>query len=69
MTFMSILSDDTTLYSKYAQPSDLWQQLELACELQSDTLQTGVRSGLLISILGKLSWFRLTGLIAMVLLM
>ena len=30
---------------------------------------TRVRSGLLISILGKLSWFRLTGLITMVLLM
>ena len=30
---------------------------------------TGVRSGLLISMLGKLSWFRLTGLITVVLLM
>ena len=34
-----------------------------------ETLWTGVRSGLLISVLGKLSWFRLTGLITMVLLM
>ena len=34
-----------------------------------ETLWTGVRSGLLISMLGKLSWFRLTGLITMVLLM
>ena len=34
-----------------------------------ETLWTGVRSGLLISTLGKLSWFRLTGLITMVLLM
>ena len=34
-----------------------------------ETRWTGVRSGLLISILGKLSWFRLTGLITMVLLM
>ena len=33
------------------------------------TLWTGVRSGLLISMLGKLNWFRLTGLITMVLLM
>ena len=33
------------------------------------TRWTGVRSGLLISVLGKLSWFRLTGLITMVLLM
>ena len=34
-----------------------------------DTLWTGVRNGLLISILGKLNWFRLTCLITMVLLM
>ena len=34
-----------------------------------DTLWTVVRSGLLISMLGKLSWFRLTGLRTMVLLM
>ena len=33
-----------------------------------ETRWSGVRSGLLISMLGKLSWFRLTGLIAMVLL-
>ena len=33
------------------------------------TLWTGVRSGLLISMLGKLSWFHLTSLITMVLLM
>ena len=39
--------------------------LNLICK----TLWTGVRSGLLISMLGKLSWFRLTGLITMVLLM
>ena len=34
-----------------------------------ETLWTGVRSGLLISMLGKLRWFCLTGLITMVLLM
>ena len=34
-----------------------------------ETWWTGVRSGLIISMLGKLSWFRLTGLITMVLLM
>ena len=34
-----------------------------------ETLLTGVRSGLLISVLGKLSLFHLTGLITMVLLM
>ena len=39
--------------------------LNLICE----TLWTGVRSGLLILMLGKLSWFHLTGLITMVLLM
>ena len=39
--------------------------LNLICK----TLWTGVRSGLLISMLGKLSWFHLTGLITMVLLM
>ena len=34
-----------------------------------ETLSTGVRRGLLISVLGKLSWFSLTDLITMVLLM
>ena len=34
-----------------------------------ETLWTGVRGGLLISMLGKLSWFRLTSLITIVLLM
>ena len=34
-----------------------------------ETLWTGVRSGLLISMLGKLSWFRLTSPITMILLM
>ena len=29
-------ADDTTLYSKCDQASDLWQQLELASELESD---------------------------------
>ena len=29
-------ADDTTLYSKYDQVFDLWQQLELASELESD---------------------------------
>ena len=31
-----IYADDTTLYSKCNQASDLWQQLELASELESD---------------------------------
>ena len=34
-----------------------------------ETLWTGARSGLLISMLGKLNWFRLTSLITLVLLM
>ena len=29
-------ADDTTLYCKCDQASDLWQQLELASELESD---------------------------------
>ena len=33
---MAIYADDTTLYSKCDQASDLWQQLELASELESD---------------------------------
>ena len=31
-----IYADDTTLHSKCDQASDLWQQLELASELESD---------------------------------
>ena len=62
---IAIYADDTTIYFKCDRASGLWQQLELASELE---LWTGVRSGLLISMLGKLTWF-LTGLITMVLLM
>ena len=47
MTFLILLSvillfyaDDTTLYSKSNQASDLWQQLELASELVSDLGET-----------------------------
>ena len=36
----TICADDTTLYSKYNQVTDLWQQLELASELESDLLNT-----------------------------
>ena len=56
-----IYADDTTLYSKCDQGSDQWQQLELASELE-----TGAGNGLLISVLGKLNWFRLTSLITLV---
>ena len=46
MTFLMMLpvillsTDDTTLYSKCDQASDLWQQLELASELKSDLRNT-----------------------------
>ena len=33
-------ADDTTLYSKWDQASDVWQQLELASELESDLRDT-----------------------------
>ena len=33
---IAISADDTTLYSKRDQASDLWQQLELDSELESD---------------------------------
>ena len=36
MMLSVIYADDTTLYSKCNQASDLWQQLELASELESD---------------------------------
>ena len=38
---IAIYADDTTLYSKCDQASDLWQQLELASELESDLRDTG----------------------------
>ena len=37
---ITIHVDDTTLYSKCDQASDLWQQLELAFELESDLQDT-----------------------------
>ena len=37
---IAIYADDTTLYSKCNQASDLWQQLELAFELESDLRDT-----------------------------
>ena len=37
-----IYADDTTLYSKCDQASDMWQQLELASELESDLRDTGL---------------------------
>ena len=37
---IAIYAHDTTLYSKFDQASDLWQQLELASELESDQRYT-----------------------------
>ena len=37
---IAIYADDTTLYSKCDQASDLWQQLELVSELESDLQDT-----------------------------
>ena len=37
---IAIYADDTTLYSKCDRASDLWQQLELAFELESDLRDT-----------------------------
>ena len=37
---IAIYTDDTTLYSKYDQTFDLWQQLELGSELESDIPDT-----------------------------
>ena len=37
---IAIHADNTTLYSKCDQASDLWQQLELASELESDLRET-----------------------------
>ena len=37
---IAIYADDTTLYSNCDQASDLWQQLQLASELESDLRDT-----------------------------
>ena len=37
---IAIYADDTTLYSKCDRASDLWQQLELASEVESDLRDT-----------------------------
>ena len=68
---IAIYADYTTLYSKCDEASDCGNNLNwlLNLNLSYETLLTEVGSGLLISMLGKLSWFRLTGLVTMVLLM
>ena len=37
---IAIYADDTTIYSKFDEASDLWEQLELASELESDLRDT-----------------------------
>ena len=37
---IAIYADDTTLYSKCNETSDLWQQLKLAFEFESDLRDT-----------------------------
>ena len=37
---IAIYADDTTIYSKFDRVSDLWQQIELASELESDLRDT-----------------------------
>ena len=37
---IAVYADDTTLYSKCDQASDLWQQVKLASELESDLRNT-----------------------------
>ena len=67
---IAIYADDSTLYSKCDQASHLWQQLELASELESDlrdTVDRG-RKWLVDFSAGKNS-FSLTSLITLVLLM
>ena len=39
---IAICADDATLYSNCDLASDLWQQLELASELESDLRDTGL---------------------------
>ena len=66
---IAIYADDTTLYSKCDWASDLWQQLELAFELESDLSETEAGSGLLISMLENFNWFRMIDLITLVMVL
>ena len=65
---ITIYVDDTTLYSKCDKASYLWQQLELASELESD-LQDTVGWDRKWLVLEKLNLFHLAGLTTLVLLM
>ena len=52
---IAIYANDTTLYSTCDQVSDMWQQLEIVAEFESDLRDTG--NGLLIAILENSSCF------------
>ena len=68
---ITIYADDTTLYSKCDQASNLWQQLDLASELESDqrdTVDWG-RKWLVDFNAGKTQLVSYTGLKTLVLLM
>ena len=68
---IDIYADDTTLYSKCDQASDLWQQLELASELESDLRDTldWVKKWLVDFNAGKTQLVSFASLITVVLLM
>ena len=69
---IAIYADDTTIYSKCDQASDLWQQLELATELEfdlRDTVDWGKKWLVDINARSQLNWSHLTGLITLVLFM
>ena len=74
---ITIYADDSsTLYSRCDQASDLWQQLQLTSELESELLDTVDQdvacwkgSSLLISMLEKLKQLHLTDLIILLQLM
>ena len=61
---ITIYADDTTLYSKLDRHLICGNNLNwlLTLNLIYETLRTGARGGLLISMLGKISWFLLTDL-------
>ena len=67
---IAIDADDTTLYSKCDQASDLWRQLKLVSGLESDLRDTRDwgRKGLVDFKAGK-TLFRLSSLVTLVLLM
>ena len=71
MLSVMLLSMLMILLFKCDQASDLWQQLELVSELESDLRDTADwgKKWLVDFHSGKLSWFRLTSLIRMILLM